>query len=303
MAVKIEYSTRRTARDTRYIKVIPQVQISKLSNRLLKEQGGRRIPESVLERDYCIAWFLVGLARSPIRNKLVFKGGTALRRCHFPDYRFSEDLDFTLLQALSFEELKKELEPVYQEVKRASNITFSFSRSDSATHQNSYTFYLKYEGPLSVTSIGKEIKIDVTISERIFYAPEAIAVLKGCQEFTDLPEEEKIFVYSLNEIAAEKTVALLDRARTEPRDLYDLWYLTEQSNSVDLADCLEAINAKLSHRNKKLGDVRAEFSKKESRLKTTWESRLSAQMAKLSEFDSIYRAVKRILRQAHITIK
>lgn len=32
--------------------MIPQSQISKLSNRLFKEQGGRRIPESVLERDY-----------------------------------------------------------------------------------------------------------------------------------------------------------------------------------------------------------------------------------------------------------
>ena len=74
-------------------------------------------------------------------------------------------------------------------------------------------------------------------------------------------------MYSLCEIASEKTVALLDRARTEPRDLYDLWYLTEQSNLVDLGDCLEAINAKLIHRGKKLDEVREEFSKKEPRLK------------------------------------
>lgn len=128
--------------------MILQSQISKLSNRLLKEQGGRRIPENILERDYCIAWFLIGLSRSRLRNKLAFKGGTALRRCHFSEYRFSEDLDFTLLQSLSFDELKQELEPIYEEVKRASNITFRFSRSDPITHQNSYTFYLMYEGPL-----------------------------------------------------------------------------------------------------------------------------------------------------------
>jgi predicted nucleotidyltransferase component of viral defense system len=73
--------------------MILQSQISKLSNRLLKEQGGRRIPENVLERDYCIAWFLIGLSRSPLREKIVFKGGTALRRCYFSEYRFSEDLD------------------------------------------------------------------------------------------------------------------------------------------------------------------------------------------------------------------
>ncbi len=108
-------------------------------------------------------------------------------------------------------------------------------------------------------------------------------------------------MYSLYEIATEKTVALLDRARTEPRDLYDLWYLTAQSNSVDLNECLEAINAKLSHRGKKLDDVRNEFYKKEMRLKKTWDTRLSAQIANLPEFDAIYRAVKRSLRQAKIT--
>lgn len=281
--------------------MILQSQISKLSNRLLKEQRGRRIPENILERDYCIAWFLVGLSRSTLRNKLAFKGGTALRRCHFSEYRFSEDLDFTLLQSLSFEELKQELEPIYEEVKQASNITFRFSRPDPTTHQNSYTFYLMYEGPLPITSTPKEIKVDITIREKICYTPEELAVIKSCVEFTDLPEGEKILVYSLSEIATEKTVALLDRARTEPRDLYDLWYLTEQSSSVELSDCLEAINAKLTHRGKKLDEVREEFYKKEARLKKTWETRLSAQMANLSQFDNVYRAVKRSFRQAKIT--
>jgi hypothetical protein len=76
--------------------MIPRRNLSLLSNRLA-QAGGRRLPESVLERDYCIAWFLVGLATSPLRDALVFKGGTALKRCYFGDYRFSEDTDFTSL--------------------------------------------------------------------------------------------------------------------------------------------------------------------------------------------------------------
>ena len=281
--------------------MILQSQISKLSNRLFKEQGGRRIPENVLERDYCIAWFLVGLSKTPLRDMIAFKGGTALRRCHFSDYRFSEDLDFTFLQALTFEELKQQLELVYDVVKKASNITFKFSCPDPVSHQNCYTFYLSYEGPLPTTSAIKEIKVDMTISEKVFYKPQEIAVQKNCNEFSDLPHDAKILVYPLTEIASEKTVALLDRARTEPRDLYDLWYLTQQSNDVDLADCLPAISAKLLHRGKKLDDVREEFHKKEARLKKMWETRLSAQMANLSEFDNVYRAVKRSFRQAGIT--
>jgi len=84
--------------------MIPQRNISLLSNRLAKA-GGRRIPEAVLERDYCLAWYLVGLSRSPLRNCLAFKGGTALKRCYFGDYRFSEDLDFTLTTPASLEEI------------------------------------------------------------------------------------------------------------------------------------------------------------------------------------------------------
>jgi hypothetical protein len=107
-------------------------------------------------------------------------------------------------------------------------------------------------------------------------------------------------VYSLYEIAAEKTVALLDRARTEPRDLYDLWYLTKHS-AVDLGDCLDAIHAKLAYRGKQLNEVSGEFHKKEARLKNKWEARLSAQMVSLSEFNGVYRAMKRAFRQAKIT--
>lgn len=54
--------------------MIPQRNLSLLSNRLARA-GGRRIVEAVLERDYCLAWFLVGLSRSTLRGALVFNWG------------------------------------------------------------------------------------------------------------------------------------------------------------------------------------------------------------------------------------
>jgi predicted nucleotidyltransferase component of viral defense system len=45
-----------------------------------------------------------------LREHLVFKGGTALKRCYFGDYRFSEDLDFTLAGDLSFKSILSRLE-------------------------------------------------------------------------------------------------------------------------------------------------------------------------------------------------
>jgi predicted nucleotidyltransferase component of viral defense system len=32
-----------------------------------------------------------------VTQNFIFKGGTCLKKCYFEDYRFSEDLDFTLL--------------------------------------------------------------------------------------------------------------------------------------------------------------------------------------------------------------
>jgi predicted nucleotidyltransferase component of viral defense system len=84
--------------------MIPQRNISLISNTLMSA-GGRRIPESVIERDYVLAWFLTGLAGHPLREVLAFKGGTALRRCWFEDYRFSEDLDFTLTRLMTLEDM------------------------------------------------------------------------------------------------------------------------------------------------------------------------------------------------------
>jgi predicted nucleotidyltransferase component of viral defense system len=124
--------------------------------------GGHRIPEAVLERDYCLAWFLVGLSQSRLGQILIFKGGTALKRCHFGDYRFSEDLDFSLARPAEFAEIREGLEEVFERVAQASGIRFDFEREDRQSHVNSYTFYLSYQGPLPNRN---SVKVDITISD------------------------------------------------------------------------------------------------------------------------------------------
>ena len=53
----------------------------------------------VVERDYVLAHVVAQLhhARPEDGGRLVLKGGTALRFVHLPDYRYSADLDFTVL--------------------------------------------------------------------------------------------------------------------------------------------------------------------------------------------------------------
>lgn len=281
--------------------MIPPRNLSLLANRLAKA-GGRRIPEAVLERDYCLAWFLVALSRTPLSDRLAFKGGTALKRCYFGDYRFSEDLDFTLANETSLDEIRQELDPVFAEARRATGAVFRFAREDRRTHENSHTFYLGYEGPLPAPAGGREVKVDITIRERLVFPLEDRKVLRGYKEYADLPDDAKVRVYSLGESAAEKVVALMDRARNEPRDLYDVWHLVGQGH-IDLADVTDAIEQKWDFRGKKLADVRGEFAAKEPRYRKLWSPRLSGQMVDLPEFDEVYRSVRRAFRQAGLTGK
>ena len=67
-----------------------------LRNRLQEARARLGIPWEVLERDYILSWILAGICKvDTLRGTLVFKGGTALKKCYFGDYRFSEDLDFS----------------------------------------------------------------------------------------------------------------------------------------------------------------------------------------------------------------
>jgi predicted nucleotidyltransferase component of viral defense system len=275
--------------------LIPQRDISLLANRLAKA-GGRRIPESVLERDYCLAWFLMGLADSGLQPSLAFKGGTALKRCYFGDYRFSEDLDFTLLETIAFESIRQRLESVYDAVRESSGIEFGFDREDRHSHANSHTFYMRYVGPLPS---GGSVKVDITTRERLVFPLESRPVLRAYEEFSDLPDDRVIQAYSLAETATEKVLALADRARNEPRDLYDLWHLVVREG-IDLARLAPAVTAKLAFREQQATGIREAILKKEGRLKALWSARLSNQMAVLPPFDQVFREFHRALRQADL---
>ena len=56
------------------------------------------VRDQQIEKDYVLSWILYGIAcHTQFSRAIVFKGGTVLKKVYFQDYRFSEDLDFTLL--------------------------------------------------------------------------------------------------------------------------------------------------------------------------------------------------------------
>lgn len=60
---------------------------------------------------------------------------------------------------------------------------------------------------------------------------------------------------------------------------------------------VDAVVRKLEFRGLTLAQVSGQFAAKETRLRNLWQVRLAAQMAELSEFDAVYREVRRALRQ------
>jgi len=257
----------------------------------------RRIPEGILESDYCIACFLIGLSSSALSANLAFKGGTALRRCYLEDYRFSEDLDFTLIQAIPFKQIRAGFNEVCELTLLATGVVFRFTEGSHQQHENGHTFLLEYQGPIRVQR-SKTLKVDVTLTERLIFPIESRTILKTYPEFADLPENVTVKAYSMNEIATEKAVALGDRARNEPRDLYDMWQVDVIGSHVNMQDLLEPVREKLEFRRKTIKDLRDGFSDKEPRLERAWRGRLEEQVRQLPDFAEVYRAVQRSFRHA-----
>ena len=90
------------------------------------------VRDQQIEKDYILSWILWGVANHEQLSKiLVFKGGTVLKKVYFENYRFSEDLDFTLLDneisneqifewfKETFEEIKEELQMSKKNFKKA----------------------------------------------------------------------------------------------------------------------------------------------------------------------------------------
>ena len=64
------------------------------------EANLKKVPMHVIEKDYALSYVLAGIAKQPeLSHSLIFKGGTALKKIYFGDYRFSEDLDFSVVDA------------------------------------------------------------------------------------------------------------------------------------------------------------------------------------------------------------
>lgn len=195
---------------------------------LKKAAAEEGIPFHSTEKDYVIGWTLWGIANHPMLSKaFVFKGGTALRKCYIENYRFSEDLDFTVKGTpLDKEELEAQLVQCADAVSRASGMEISLaglSQTRDEVGEEALEGKFAYVGPSKQVTTKPTIKLDLTYYEEVLERPEKRPII---QCYSDA-EEARIQVYALEEIVAEKLRSMLQQIKRmpRPRDWYDVWYL------------------------------------------------------------------------------
>ena len=250
-----------------------------------------KLRDAQIEKDYILSWILFGISKNELlSNSLVFKGGTVLKKVYFPDYRYSEDLDFTLLnEKITNDELLQEFEKVYGFVKEEANITLQFKEVN--THMSgSIAFYVNYVGPLLANINSRDVKIDLTRGEVMEYPIEQKKVFIL---YTDLPEGSfDLQCYSLSEVLIEKMTALM--GRTEPRDLFDFWYLTEYAR-MDTKYHKHEFERKAKNKKHDPLVFEEKVMGKEKNLKQGWQKKLQNQVHELPEFDDVFRQIQTAL--------
>ena len=250
------------------------------------QAGAQGVQATQIEKDYVISWVLYGLANNPfLHEHLVFKGGTVLRKVYFPEYRLSEDIDFTWIGVgFEMDAIVTAFEEVCAWVLEEANIPLRLAETNLHSTGN-LGFYLHYVGPLGGNDENKSIKVDISPSEHICNAPSSQSLQRP---YYDLEEEYEILCYSLDEVISEKMRSLMQR--TEPRDLYDLWYLLVQEDR-DIRDSVYCFQDKAKFKGKDPVELVEVVTAKKAKFAAQWNSRLSRQMTDTPDFEEVWREV------------
>jgi hypothetical protein len=115
---------------------------------------------------------LAGLCQRPaLAELLVFKGETALRKCYFPDYRFSADLDFTLRASPTPQDLRSEIEAACGAITEEAGLRLApvdFRTLRDVPGEETHQGRIEYTGPLGhLGGDQPRIKLDLTIYETL----------------------------------------------------------------------------------------------------------------------------------------
>jgi len=201
--------------------------------------GALELEPRVIDHDYVLGCYLCFLGTNPlVQKKWLFKGGTALRKCYFEEYRFSEDLDFTVLDIISIESLYNFLRSVNAAMQDAIGVRTDEREMvidviEDGYGKESFEARIYYYGPWNYGGSPRSVRIHVNRDESLVFPTKVLPVFHQYSDREELPAVA-IQVYSLEEMMAEKLGAFAgQRKHSIPHDIFDLYHLSRNVVSVE----------------------------------------------------------------------
>jgi uncharacterized protein len=168
----------------------------------------------VVERDYVLVHVVALISAHDTARNLVFKGGTSLRLLHFNEYRYSADLDYSVIDGS--EEKAREL----------ISAALAQKRPDSIKELGLIGDAISYVGPLGAPRI---IKLDIADDELVVNTEQRSPLPR----WPDIPDCN-VTAYTKLEVTAEKLRCVLQRRQC--RDFLDLDLLLGEQHLGATAD-------------------------------------------------------------------
>lgn len=244
------------------------------------------VPIGTVMIDYALSVFLSDIAKQKISKQLVFKGGTALRKCYFSEYRFSLDIDFTDPTGNSMANFSSYLHSL--ENKTMHDVTFGPAKDvDMGKKQMRYQLNYYFEDDPKKDQ-DETIIVDY-IKGEVCCGKETRQINAGYGLGKD-----KIDCMTLKEIYAEKIRAIY--GRTKARDVYDLGNLIQKGITFDE----DLVNRKLAERypNRITFDYET-FAKNLAGYEKTWNSDLEPLLPSdtIPDFSTVTKIVLKEINQ------
>jgi predicted nucleotidyltransferase component of viral defense system len=269
-------------------------------NEINKIAAEKQVKTSTIDKDWVLGHFVDAIFSIPeCRKDLIFKGGTCLKKCLLPNYRFSEDLDFTSTNEHFVFDLSL-LGKIVSLVTSRTKMLLHIQSLDNLYFNNKLTGFsakIKYWGadhrkdqqPPEPQRWLTSIKIEIILYEKMCFEAEKATVF---HQYSDRLTEnaENIPIYSINEVLSEKLRALIQRSYLAPRDYYDIWYLSKNDGNIDWNAVVEAFLIKTAFKNLKFSSVEQLINPDNDKiLLPAWKNSLSHQIEanKLPDYYSV----------------
>lgn len=280
----------------------------------VREHG---VPPHIVEKDYALSYVLAGLSSRPeLSDALAFKGGTALKKLFFGDYRFSEDLDFSARAAPKGAELEQALHAAVQQATGLLTAYGPFTLNarrypESAPHpRGQEAFVIGVGFPWHPQPLCR-VKVEVTHDEPILLAPEKRPLIHGYEGEELLAH---VSCYQLEEIVAEKLRSLLQTqqrimlrgwSRPHTRDYYDLWRILEDlGHTLDADQVRVILRKKCAHREvgfHRLDDFFTDELVHQAR--RNWDTSLRTMVpGELAEWDYVLQRLRALVGQLTLLV-